>query len=283
MRAQLKSQVKSALRLFSTTCRAIGLPPFRARDGFTSRPQFLAEVAAAGEVLEIGPFDRPLLSGPRVRYFDVMDQAALKVRALAHGRAPEGCPAIDYVSERGDLRVITDRRFDAVISAHCIEHQPDLIGHLEQVFELLHPGGRYFAIVPDKRFSFDHYLPETRASELLAAHWERRTVHTPSAILAHRADTTHNTPWRHWIGLHRPGHGADSRVTRLRKAMLELRGAGDDYIDVHGWFFTPPSFQLVMETLIELGAVRFHLERVHGTSFASGEFFAVLRSARVPE
>jgi len=262
LRALLKSWLRSALRLFSGACRATGWRRFQSRDGFTSRARFLAEVAATGDVLEIGPFDRPLVTGPRVRYFDIMDQQALRVRAGEHGRSPEGCPPVDYVSARGDLRVIADRRFDAVISAHCIEHQA---------------GGRYYLIIPDKRFSFDHYLPETRASELLAARLEARTAHTPAAILAHRADTTHNVPWRHWLGLHRPERREAPKAARLRAALEQLQAADGGCVDVHGWFFTPSSFHSIIGTLIELGALRLRLERIYGTSFGSGEFFAVLR------
>ncbi len=49
-------------------------------------------------------------------------------------------PKIEYLSPTGDLTIV-NRRFHAVLSSHCIEHQPDLIRHLQHVAALLDPGG----------------------------------------------------------------------------------------------------------------------------------------------
>ncbi len=274
---RLKSNLKSVFRVLSATCRAIGWRRFESRDGFYSRERFVAEVANAGDVLEIGPFDRPLVSGARIKYFDVMDQHELMLRAERLGHDPAGCPRIDYVSQHADLRVIKDRQFDAVVSSHSIEHQPDLIQHLEDVFELLRPNGRYYLIIPDRRFTFDHYLPDTRASDLLAASLERRRKHTLASVLAHYADTTHNAPMRHWIGLHRPERRPLSSAAELRAGLDRVRAANGAYVDVHAWCFSPQSFKIAITTLIELGSLRFRIERIYGTPFGSGEFFAILR------
>jgi SAM-dependent methyltransferase len=277
MRTQLKSSIKSLFLLLSQACRAVGLDKFQARDGFISRKEFLAGLQASGSVLEIGPFDQPIMRGAHVRYFDVMDQPALIQRAQACGRNQDGCPHIDYVSDRGDLSIITEEQFDSVVSSHCIEHQPDFIRHCNQVFDILLPGGRYFVIVPDKRFVFDYYLPETRASDVLAAHAEAREVHTAASIIAHHAETTHNIPMRHWMGFHRPLRTTSPYVERLQAALKLTSTETEDYIDVHGWFFTPKSFLGILETLSQVGAICFDIERVYGTPFGSNEFFAVLR------
>jgi SAM-dependent methyltransferase len=277
MRAQFKSWIKSAFLLFSRTCRAAGLKKFRARDGFMSRRGLLAGLHAGSSVLEIGPFDQPIMRGTNVKYFDVMDQQALIARARECGRKQEGCPHIDYVSDRGDLTVITQEKFDGVISSHCIEHQPDLIRHINQVFTVLRPGGRYYVIVPDKRFVFDYHMPLTRTSEVLAAHAEAREVHTTASIIAHHAETTHNSPLRHWIGFHRPPHGTLPYVQRLREALELARIGSGNYIDVHAWFFTPSSFLAILETLSQMNMIGFNIERVYGTPFGSNEFFAVLQ------
>jgi predicted SAM-dependent methyltransferase len=277
MRTQIVSSFKSLFLFLSQACRAVGLAKFQARDGFISKKKFLAGLPVTGSVLEIGPFDQPIMRGVHVKYFDIMDQSALMDRARACGRNQDGCPHIDYVSDRGDLSVITEEKFDSVISSHCIEHQLDLIRHFNQVFDILRPGGRYFVIVPDKRFVFDHYMSVTRVSEVLAAHAEAREVHTAASIIAHHAETTHNIAMRHWMGFHRPLRTTATYVERLQAALKLISIENKDYIDVHGWFFTPNDFVGIVETLSQLGAIGFKLERVYGTPFGSYEFFAVLR------
>jgi SAM-dependent methyltransferase len=283
LRTKIKSSVKSAFRLLSMACRALGLTKFQSRDGFTSRPRFMAALRAnGGSILEIGPFHQPFIRGSNVKYFDLMDQRSLIARARELGHDPGGCPFIHYVSASGDLGVITEERFDSVVSSHCIEHQPDLIRHLNQVHGVLRPGGRYYLIVPDQRFCFDHYLPPSRSSEVLAAHVEARAVHTPAAIIAHYAETTHNNALRHWIGFHRPPNQSARSVERLRSALALIDPRGTGYLDVHGWFFTPSSFQTILDTLAQMHLIGFRIDRVYGTSFGSSEFFAVLRSHPAP-
>jgi SAM-dependent methyltransferase len=274
---ELKSVVKGLLLLISRACRAARLTRFSAPDGFTSRRQLFAALRESNSVLEIGPFDQPIMRGKHVKYFDIMGQEALIDRARECGRNQDGCPPIDYVSDRGDLSVITDEKFEFVLSSHCIEHQPDLIRHLNQVFEVLRPGGKYFLIVPDKRFIFDYYLPLTRVSEVLAAHMEAREVHTAISVIAHYAETTHNSPMRHWLGLHRPPRPAPAYLDRLREALKIATTGQDNYIDVHTWFFTPTNFHTTVQTLSRGGFIGFTVERVYGTPFGSNEFFAVLK------
>ncbi len=276
MRAQLKSTIKSSFLVISRACRAVGLAKFQARDGFTSRRALLASLQTGGSVLEIGPFDQPIMRGPNVKYFDVMDQQDLVARARDCGRKEDGCPHIDYVSNRGDLSVVTEEKFDSVISSHCIEHQPNLIRHLNQVLDVLRPGGRYYVIVPDKRFIFDHYMPLTRVSDVLAAHAEAREVHTPTSVITHYAETTHNNSLRHWMGFHRPLRTTPPYVERLRAALEQVSIRSADYVDVHCWCFTPPSLLTVLKTLSEMNMIGFKIDRVYGTPFGSSEFFAVL-------
>lgn len=151
----------------------------------------------AGRVLEIGPYFRPVLVGNNVSYFDVRTTAELTERAELEGYPTEAIPTIGYVSPIGDLSVV-DRKFDAVLSAHCIEHQPDFVGHLIKVGGLLNPDGRYYVIIPDKRYCFDNKLSETNIAQIISAHLEERKVHSPQSVIEHRALTTHNDPLRHW-------------------------------------------------------------------------------------
>lgn len=265
-------------RLLRDHYEAHGRREGRAASAACRRSAFLALVPADAPVLEIGPFDTPCVSGPQVSYFDVLDTAALRQRASEIGRKPEGVPFVRYVDANGSLGGI-DARFSAIVSSHCIEHQPDLIRHLHEVETRLEDAGRYFVIVPDKRFCFDHYLPETTVAGVIDAHVAGRRVHTLKSVIEHRALTTHNDPGRHWSGDHaNPDHSL-TIASRADSARKEFEAAGGGYIDVHAWQFTPQSFRFLLTVLRQLSLTGFVVERVYDTPRGSNEFTAVLRKS----
>lgn len=247
----------------------------RRREGLaapTTRAAFLRQVPLTS-ALEIGPFNNPTIAGPGVAYFDVLDADGLRARAGTIGYDAARIPSrIDFVSPVGDLDVV-DRRFQAALSSHAIEHQPDLIGHLKKVSRLIEPGGSYSLIVPDRRYTFDQSRPETQLSQVEAAHRERRRVHVAESILATRLQTTHNNPFRHWLGR----HGVPTPDAALTAAANdEVRRAADgEYIDVHAWTFSPESFRRIVAATS--AATGLSPAVVHDTAFGDLEFFAVLR------
>jgi hypothetical protein len=222
-------------------------------------------------LLEIGPFDRPLVRGRQVRYLDALHTEALRERAaLLPGRHPENVPTIHHV---GGLEVVPDR-FAAVLSSHAIEHQPDLLKHLQAVEAVLESGGADFVIIPDKRYCFDHFLAESTIAGVLGAYHERRTRHTLQSVVEHRALTTHNDTLRHWRG----DHGTP-RYGRLALALDEYHAADGSYIDVHAWYFTPESFRRILRQLRRLDLTGFEAV-VFDTPHGRNEFCAVLQRTR---
>lgn len=245
----------------------------RTANAIATREAFAALIPGDADALEIGPFFRPMLSGPRVRYFDVLDQAELRDRARQIGLAPDRVPAIDYVSPTGDLGIVTDS-FDCALSSHCIEHQPNLVSHLQHVSRLLRQGGRYFLLVPDHRYVFDALIAPSTIAEVLEAHYTDRKVHTLKSVIEHRALTTHNEPSLHWNGEH---GGPVDTVERVKGAVREWTEATGGYIDVHAWYFTPDSATELLTTLRAAGYIDLRVERVYPTRRNSNEFWMVLR------
>lgn len=161
-----------------------GINEGRQANALTHREDFVRLIPANADSLEIGPFYNPLLRGSHTRYFDVMDKAALEARSRAIGAHNAVAPEIDFISPIGDLSIV-DADFDYILSSHCIEHQPDLVEHLQQVSRLLRPGGRYFLLVPDKRFCFDALLAESTIADVLDAHHAQRKVHALKSVVEH--------------------------------------------------------------------------------------------------
>lgn len=245
----------------------------RVASPLAERQGFVGSIPSDGKVLEIGPFFSPLVRGPNVAYLDILTAEALRARAGEVGGDPGGVPKhIDYL---GDISGI-EAKFDAILSSHSIEHQPDLIGHLNGVRDRLAANGRYWLIIPDKRYCFDHFIPESTIVEVAAAYHERRTQHTAANILAHRTLVTHNDPGRHWAGDHGEAipHDLAARITTALRFLNEADGPS---ADVHAWQFTPASFHNIIETLAEAHLLRMTIEQVFETPHNSAEFTAVLR------
>jgi len=237
------------------------------------RTDFIELFNGIRPALEIGAFDSPLLNQENVKHFDVLDQMSLKARAHELGRNSERVPFIDYVSQNGELSAIKDK-FELIISSHAIEHTPDLISHLIQIYNLLSVNGVYALMVPDCRYCFDHFIPPSSIADILQAHIEGRKVHTLASIIEHRALTTHNDPAKHWEGIH--GERSETDPNRLLAAISEWKSAKGGYIDVHAWQFTPQSFESLITLLGNANLINLQPIRVYNPVRGSNEFLVIL-------
>lgn len=225
-------------------------------------------------LLEIGPFNSPIAHHPSTEYADLFPQELLRQRAREIGIPENGCPDIKWVLGDDGLRSI-DKQYSGVVPSHMIEHTPDLVRHLNDVENILLPGGRYFLVIPDHRYCFDHWLSETTIADVMGAHLEQRWRHTVTSKIEHRRLTSHNDPIRHWSG----DHGPDTR-----KMNIDLEGVlsgtfQDSDPDVHSWQFHPESFTSVICNLKATGLINFEVERSYPTVRNSLEFFVILRSS----
>ena len=236
------------------------------------RENLLAFIDPDCSLLEIGPFYQPLKRGPGVEYLDMLDADQLRERAARIGADPAGVP--ERIHHLGGLEQV-DQSYDAVLSSHAIEHQPDLVWHLQQVERILNPGGGYFLIIPDKRYCFDHFIAESSIADVLQAHQERRTVHTLKSVIEHRALTTHNVAQRHWQGDH--GKPDRNRAARTEAAIREYQDAAGGYIDVHAWCFRPQTFRWIVSDLKTLGLIGLELAGVYHPAYGRNEFCAILK------
>lgn len=239
------------------------------------REEFLAASPITRPLLEIGPGVYPLFAGDIVSYFDVFDAEELRTRFAALGQPTGQIPSvIHYVSPTGDLDICPSN-FSFVASSHNIEHQPDLVKHLQQASNRLLPGGVYLLIIPDKRYCFDHFIPESTVADVVGAWLEKRMGHSARDLVTHRALTTHNDPVRHWAG----DHGEPRGLSWVRYAIAEWRNANGTYLDVHAWQFTPDSFRKIMAELIAMELSSFEIEFVGETPRDRFEFCVRLRKA----
>ncbi len=226
-------------------------------------------------ILEIGPLNRPLVSTPKTKYFDLYPTEELKKKAIQEGLDPHTVPQISFSDPYGNLGVILEK-FSNIVSAHCIEHQPDLIAHFVECSKLLEgPSSRYWLVVPDKRYCFDALIPESSLIDILKAHDEGLTQPSIWKVIEHRALTTHNDPVLHWQN----NHGVQNLdiLPRFSAAKAEFDNSQGKYIDVHCWQFTPNSLWGIVDALFKLGMLDFEIEEVWETPENDLEFCAVLK------
>ena len=239
-----------------------------------ARSAFLESIPKFKSVLEIGPFDNPQITGEGVAYFDVLDQEGLRKRAVQEEHDPAGCPVIDFVSDCGDLSIISGP-FDAVFSAHVVEHQHNLIQHLLDVGRLLKPGGRYYLVIPDKRYCFDYFLKTSTVENVVEAADKGPSKNVERAIHDSYYNLAHGVPMKHWLGL----HGKRVMHPGMDKAdcepAIESYRLGN-YRDVHAFQFTPSSFQAICTSLYSSKRSPLRPVAVHDTRFSALEFFAIL-------
>jgi len=242
------------------------------------RIQFCA--LAPFHTLEIGPFAFPCLRGERIQYADIYSTEKLRAIAESSGFDQSKVPDIDFVVAPTDLSSVVGS-FEGVFSSHVVEHQPDLVGHLQQVSRLLGDGGVYLLAVPDHRYCFDHYKPLSTIEEILGAHLEGHKWHSARSVIQRLTLLTHNDPVRHWAGDHgicgdNPNyHGLDRRAL-LQRAIHEYESVDGKPPNEHSWFFTPESFRSIMDDLSSLDLTDLRLERLYPTMWNAIEFWVIL-------
>lgn len=242
------------------------------------RELLLQLIPQDAKALEIGPYFSPVLKGPNVKYLDVFTTEELRTLSVEVGGDPDQCPRIDFVGSLGEV----DETFDIVFGSHSIEHQPDLVRHLQEVERVLVPGGHYIILCPDKRYCFDHFQSESGITDVVAAYLDKRTRNTAGAVLGQLSMTTHNDCFAHWAGDHGSRPDDEDGLPRLKAAIAYYESRKDTYLDAHAWKFTPENFRRIMQGLRTLDLMTLTTERVYDTPSPRLEFAAILRKPDTP-
>ncbi len=160
--------------------------------------------------------------------------------------------------------------FDYVVASHVVEHVPDLIGWLQEIREILRPGGRLSLCVPDRRFTFDVRRRESDLSDVVEAYLLRLRRPALRATFDHFyriAPADAPALWR--------GEPAEDPPLNLEHALLAARTAAstDEYIDTHCWVFSDVSFAEVARNLMQAGLIDLRVVSFTPTRIDDIEFF----------
>ena len=229
--------------------------------------------------LEISPSINPMLykgDGYDLEYIDALTTQELTARAQRNGVDLKRIPDVDHVHDfsQSIASCVGNKTFDFVVSSHVIEHVPDIVGHFQEVKEVLNNGGVYAFLAPDKELCFDLKKPNITLGQIVEARLEKRRVAPVSAQID-----------EYYYGVKRNGSGAWSRqesaptapkYTNATKLIQEALANPENAKNWHGhiWRFTPASFEEIYTQLYDLGLVELRLLDVKPTLHM--EFVAVL-------
>jgi SAM-dependent methyltransferase len=191
--------------------------------------------------------------------------------------------AIDFVSDGGpiDELVPADLRFDLIYGSHVLEHQVDLIGHLQSLEKLLKPEGRVIEMIPDLRACSDALRFPTVTSDTLLVHGRSGLRHRGKQRFDGLAHHLKAYPGYRMRDAHSEGIDFAYDIREAYQAMLTAEDAGTGYVDTHAWTFTPESFRLLMIELRLLGLTR--LVPTYVSPPYRNQFCVVLERARGPD
>lgn len=263
----------------------IGLQQLCFAQGFQDpmRVQLLTEgLPLQGVGLEVAPFYRPTLLKKQYNiYYTDYTTASELVRKHRHlpiaEQIAENTVELDYLWHPGYMlsECVAGDKFDYAIASHVIEHVPNVIGWITQIFSVLKTGGILSLAAPDKRYTFDAYRSETQVHELIDLWLRNQSIPSPAQIfdmLSKSADVPPNSirPAEEGIPFEKLNRNYTDQQA-LEYAMRSIKTG--EYLDIHCSVFTAEGLKKIFIKLHELGILNI---AVSEPISYGGEFFIQL-------
>jgi len=227
--------------------------------------------------VEVGPLARPLVRREQgqIFYIDRLSTDQLREHYKDQNIDIGAIVDVDYVwGEKTLPQCVEGSHFDYCVAAHVVEHVPDLVGWLNEIEEILRPGGILSLIVPDSRYSFDARRPLATMSDVIGAFASKQRRPSPRQVFDHFAYHIHADAHALWAGASPASFPFVHDTKFALNAATQSVGA---YVDVHCWVLTPRLFVSLLEQLRLLGLTSFEVATLFETDRDSAEFFVSLR------
>ena len=245
----------------------------------------LASVPDDAVILEIGGGYNPRYTKPHHPNVHHLDHDSTEGLRAKYGADPtvadriDRIQPIDFVFDGRPIEALIppSLRFDLIYGSHVLEHQVDLIGHLQSLEKLLKPGGKVIEMIPDLRTTFDALRYPTVTADALVVHLRPGPIHQGKQVFDGVSRELNRNRGYRMCEADFDGaafsHGLQHAFDTMRAADMP----GQPYADVHAWTFTPESFRLLMIELRLLGLTR--LEPSFVSPLYGNQFCAVLERA----
>jgi SAM-dependent methyltransferase len=249
--------------------------------------EVLASVPDDAVILEIGGGYNPRYTKPRHANVHHLDHDTTEGLRTKYGADPTVADClhriqpIDFVFDGRpiDQLIPPTLRFDLIYGSHVLEHQVDLISHLQSLEQLLKPGGRVIEMIPDLRTTFDALRYPTVTGDALVVHLRPGPIHQGKQVFDGVSRELNKNHGYRMCEADFEGAAFSHGLQHAFDAMRAAERPGQPYADVHAWTFTPESFRLLMIELRLLGLTRLVPSFV--SPLYGNQFCAVLE--RTPE
>jgi hypothetical protein len=236
-------------------------------------------------ILEVGPSFSPVApkhDGWLTTIVDHTDRPGLLAKYhMLPSDALSRVEEVDRLWTNGPLDMVLQDQlgaFDAIIASHVIEHIVDPIAFFDSASRLSNERGRIALAIPDRRLCFDSLRPVSTTGQMIAASRSKRQRHALAAVFDHKAyHATHrgNLGWARDVSFE-PEFTWTLGTAWEVIANYDETGPGE-YIDVHGWVFTPSSFECLILDLHGLGLIDWRVTELQEGEAV--EFIAVLEKS----
>jgi SAM-dependent methyltransferase len=213
--------------------------------------------------IEIGPSYFPVApkkAGYNVHIIDHTNRENLIEKYKDLDINIENIEEVDFIWKGESYDELTKKInfYDWIIASHVIEHTPNLIGFLNSCEKVLKNDGVLSLVVPDARFCFDYFRPESGLSKILDAHFQSHKKHSTGSIAEYNLRQTENNNLITWGEFVFSNDDYKLRVSAEKTAeMIKISLEDKEYLDCHAWCFTPSSFRLLIKDLNDLGFIKF--------------------------
>jgi hypothetical protein len=235
--------------------------------------------------LEVSPLYRPtaLKSNHNVYYTDytTAEDSRQKHSNYEHDEIME----IDFVWTPGKKLiecVPVGQKFKWAVSSHVLEHVPDPIGWVLEVFEVLENGGIFSLALPDKRFCYDKFRRETDVADLIDQWVRQQRIPSPRQIydfLSRSVDGSGEPGTRAFEVAEKFEDAARSYTDQEALNFVVNSWTTGAYFDVHCSAFTPESFCALFSKLNDIGITNVEISSPTGNE---NEFYITLKKIGEP-
>jgi len=226
--------------------------------------------------LEIGAFDLPFIAPGEgnVEFLDYATTEELRERARsAEGHSPDFVTPVNYVATLGDWAEVPEGHYDWIAAAHVIEHAPSMIDWLRTAARRLKNNGILFLVIPDKRYTFDYFRPESTLGKILEDHFLGKLRPGPAEVF----DSHYYTRDLNSDYLWKKGKSIVFDSQPAIGAMDLMRATEDQYVDVHCNIFSQSSFTMIIDALCQGKFVPFDIDDIGAVDKGELDFHCVLR------
>ena len=249
------------------------------------RAGLLEGLDKSAKLIEIGPSYNPTAPKSAGWKTTVVDHATREALIAKYAPDPSVDPKkieeVDFVWQGGFLAELIPEEqhgtYDGFIACHVIEHTTDIVRFLQSAERLLSDDGEVLLVVPDKRKCFDFFRPVSMTSDALVAYNEKRQRHTAKTHFENAMYVSHRNGCPAWFDTETaPSTLGPPLSSALAHMKLSER---PDYVDAHGWTFTPASFELMMLELAAMGFLNITVVEVREAP--ATEFSARLKKGKL--